>query len=181
MYRSNKGDVNVPKLNDDMQNRVKDTPTIAGLMLTLNLSVWTFQQIIFIIIGAIFTWRIMIAYEKYSGSMPNRIYQTKAKLNAENFDIMENFIFLFSERKYKVICFSFDKKLKWEVYDEWNGQVNSIETSLMKQNCENDYKKEEYDGILEMRHEELKTTKNNLDNLYDLVQELQQRHKCSCG
>lgn len=178
MYRSNKGDVNVPKLNDDMQNRVKDTPAIANFMLGLNLSVWTFQQIVFIMVGGIFTWRIMVAYEKFSKNMPNRIYQTKAQLNAENFDIMEN---IWAERKYKVICFSFDKKLKWDVYNEWNGQVNSIDTQLMIQSCENDYIKEEHDELLETRHRELETTKDIVDTLYDQIQALQEKCKCDCG
>lgn len=140
MYKSNKGDVNVPMVEEQMATRIKDVPFKANTITTLNLSVWVWQQLIFILIAAVFTYKIMIAYEKHYKQMPQRIYWTKATLNCENFDIMDNF---FKDRRFKVICFSFDKNLKWDVYKEWNGQVNQVENRMMIHNFEDEFDKEE--------------------------------------
>lgn len=169
MYRSNKGATNVPMLTENMAKRVANTPNIARLILGLNMSVWVFQQLIFILITAVFTWKIMIAAEKYSKQMPLRLYQKKAQMNVENFDIMDNF---FKERKFKVICFSFDKRMKWDVYKEWNGQVNQVENQIMIQDFDEEIKKEEMEDTLQTRHDDLMSTKEIVDELFYKIQDL---------
>ena len=65
MYKSNKGEVNVPTLDANMRARVEHQPINHILMFSLNIIVWTFQQLIFIFLGATFGAKIIQAYEKH--------------------------------------------------------------------------------------------------------------------
>jgi hypothetical protein len=75
-------------------------------------------------LGASFGAKIIQAYEKHSSEMPMRLYSVKAKLNSESFDIINMFS---KQRNFKVICFAFDKKLKFESFSQWNGFANAVD------------------------------------------------------
>ena len=54
-YKSNMGDINVPILDEGMQNRVKETVFEGAMIFGMNITIWGFQQAFFIFIGVMFT------------------------------------------------------------------------------------------------------------------------------
>lgn len=174
IYKSNKGDVFVPSLSTDFTNRTQNSPALGNFFLFMNVFLWIFQQMLFIFFGGTFTIRILQAYELFNKTMKSRMYRTKAKLNSENFDIMDNFL---KSRTFKVICFSFDKKLKWDTFSEWNGFVGQVENKMMVLDHENSLKKEEHDKALEEKHKILLETKSHANDLHYKLQELTKKLK----
>lgn len=169
MYESNKGEVNVPKLDAAMSHRVENQPGIHFVIFSLNISVWTFQQLIFVFFAATFGAKIIQAYEKHYKEMPKRMYKVKAQFNAESFDIINTFT---TTKNFKVICFAFDKRIKFESFKVWNGFENAVQQQLMVIDYENDARKEEDQELLDARHKDLEHTKEMVDELSYRLSEL---------
>jgi hypothetical protein len=138
-YKSNKGEVIVPSLDKSMAARVENVAFYHFMIFSLNIVVWTFQQLIFIFISATFGAKIIQAYEKHYSEMPMRMYKVKAQFNSESFDIINMFS---SQKNFKVICFAFDKKLKFDTFTAWNGITNAIEQQIMIMDYEMDITRE---------------------------------------
>lgn len=98
-----------------------------------------------------------------------RMYKTKAQFNSESFDIIN----LFSTQKnFKVICFAFEKKIKFVTFKQWNGFNNAISQQMMIIGYENKIRREEHNELLEKRHGELEDTKEMVDELNYRLNEL---------
>jgi hypothetical protein len=61
-------------LDASMKSRVENVPFAHFMIWSMNISVWTFQQLIFIFFGATFGAKIIQAYEKHYSEMPMRMY-----------------------------------------------------------------------------------------------------------
>jgi len=128
-YKANKGDVNVPSLDDDMITRVSDEPIMQLAITALNFFVWGFQQIVFLLLGTTFTVQVVQAYERYYASIPMRLYKVKATFNDETYDIIDLFK---KQGNFKVICFAMAKELRLKQEFEWNGICNAINKGIME-------------------------------------------------
>lgn len=134
-YKSNRGDVNVPALDDEMNKRVNESLFYNFMLSGLNLTVWVSQQCIFLLFGAMFTIQVLQAYERHYASMEKRMYRTKAQLNSESFDILDIF---FKQNNFKVVCFAMDKQLRLKKEFQWRGVSNYINKGIMEKNYENE-------------------------------------------
>lgn len=88
------------------------------------------------------------------------------------------------QRNFKVICFAFDKTLKFESFTQWNGFSNAVDQQMMVLDYENDIRREEEVELCEARHLELELTKEMADELSfrlsELTKQLAGYRKCCC-
>jgi len=81
------------------------------------------------------------SFEKVSQDMTLRIYQTKAKLNEENFQILN---LIETQASFKVIFFQIDKDLKRNQVNKYEGVTKSIQKVLAQaENKKADMKKDD--------------------------------------
>lgn len=180
-YKANKGEVNVPALDDAMAARVQDLPLAQLVIFSMNIIVWTFQQLVFIFLGATFGAKIIQAYEKHAASMPMRLYKVKAQFNSESFDIIDMFT---KQRNFKVVCFAFDKRLKFDTFNQWNGFANAVDQQLMVMGYEYDIRREDEGQLMNTRFEEMMQAKETIDELSFKISELTKHlsgyRRCCC-
>lgn len=127
-YQATQGRKVAPVLNQDMNDRLADSPGVEMFMLLLVTIVWLACNSFFAFFGTTFMAQVYQAYEKYMPKMRMYGYRAKARFNEENFQILD----LFSkQRHYKIICFAMDKNLRHE--DEFEGYVKTQAKSMEAQ------------------------------------------------
>ena len=126
-YKSNKGDVNVPSLDDDFITEYGEDGFYAHIMFFLNILVWVAQQGIFVFLGAQFFSGVYQSYEKWYPMMPVFMTKEKAKFNNECFDILDLF---HKQPAFKVVAFAIAKNLKHQSTGQWLGMTHAIKTSV---------------------------------------------------
>jgi len=126
-YVSSSGDINIPALDTDMDERLTASPFYSTVLFGLNMLVWIAQQLIFGFSGVYFMGQVLQAYEKNYPQLRLLMYKNKAKFNNESFDILDMFI---KQRNFKVICFAVDKELKFKYEAEWQGTAHRVIRSI---------------------------------------------------
>ena len=108
VYKSNKGEVNVPSLDADFIKEYGTYGFYPEIMFFLSCFVWIAQQCIFVFLGSQFFSAVYQSYEKWNPKMPMYMYKTKAQFNNECYDILDMFQ---KQDNFKVIAFAINKNL----------------------------------------------------------------------
>lgn len=102
-YKSIKGEVSIPHLDEQMSARTKDTLLYRDIMMSLNFVVWVMQEATFVFLSAFFFAQVYQYCEKYLPQIETYWYKTKAQFNNECYDIVDMFK---PQRNFKAICFA---------------------------------------------------------------------------
>lgn len=90
-YQATQGRKVAPVLNDQMNDRLADSPGVEMFMLLLVTIIWLACNSFFAFFGTTFMAQVYQAYEKYMPKMKMYGYKAKARFNEENFQILDLF------------------------------------------------------------------------------------------
>ena len=125
-------------------------------------AVWGLQQVFSAVFGLFAIAKVVSSYEKCQQSMELLLYQSKAKFNEENFQILN---LIQNQPSFKVIFFQIDKDIKKNKVGKFEGTTRSIEKALVRSdNKKLDDKKDE-DA---QRKRQLAMQEKTLDRIDDL-------------
>ena len=108
-YQATQGKKVAPVLSPSLSNRLSDDASTEVIMLLIVTVVWLASNSFFAFFGTTFMAQVYQGYEKYMPLMRMYGYRAKAKLNEENFQILDHFQ---KQRCFKIICFAMDKTLR---------------------------------------------------------------------
>ena len=180
-YKTNKGNVNVPALDNDFITANGEDSFYSNIMYFMNLFVWVAQQGIFVMLGVLYFNTVFQSYEKYYPSMQTRMYKIKAKFNSECYDIVDMFV---EQRNFKVISFAIAKNLKFQSTDKWEGIHKNIHMSITEQQENMQLQRKQAKEVAKTRYGkmiEVSKSSNSIDKrLGELADLLNPRGNCGC-
>lgn len=111
-----------PLFDDNMQTRLEGSTTRVVFLFFLEM-IWALQLLFSAVFAMYVKARVIAAYEKVLLKMDLLIYQSKAKFNEENFQILN---LIQQQPSFKVIFFQYDKELRKERMNKFDGVTRSI-------------------------------------------------------
>lgn len=90
-YQATQGKKVAPVLSESLSNRLENNASVEMFMLLLVTLVWLASNSFFAFFGTTFMAQVYQGYEKYMPLMRMYGYKAKARLNEENFQILDRF------------------------------------------------------------------------------------------
>lgn len=149
------GDKTPPALDEKMQIRLNTSPASKAVFIFFLEVVWSLQVLLSGVFSLFMLAKGLSSYEKVMSILDLLIYQSKAKFNEENFQIMN---LLQKQHAFKVIFFQLDRELRKSQDKKRGGITRSIEKVLIKSdNRKQDMKKDDDAQRLRLRKLQEKT------------------------
>ena len=135
------GDKTPPKLTQEFNDRLIGNETTKGFFIFSLELVWAVQQVLSVVFGLFGISKVCQTYEKTMQILELLIYQSKAKFNEENFQILN---LMQRQPQFKVIFFQVDKSIQRNKHKIFEGVTRSIEKIMIRSdNKKKDMKKDD--------------------------------------
>ena len=123
------GDKTPPTLDDNMLKRLEQNNSTKAVFIFFLEVVWALQQVLSAFFGLFALAKVLAIYEKTMRVLELLIYQSKARFNDENFQILN---LIKRQEAFKVIYFQVDKSIEKNKHKKFEGTTRSIEKFLIR-------------------------------------------------
>ena len=160
------GDKTPPTLDDSIKKRLEGHGKTKSVFMFFLELVWALQQVISLVFGLNSVTKVMFSYEQTMKSLELLNYQSRAKFNEENYQIM----YLIKRLpQFKVIFFQLDKKIQRDKYKIFEGFTRTIDKHIKRSENKKRLIKKDDDN---QRKKLIELQKSQLEMLDDLKRDI---------